>query len=62
MPLVVTSKKELENLKSMFGQTHKQTLLKSPLFVVSQRAVALKKELGFTKKPFVSQNANNEAI
>ena len=62
MPIVVTSNEGLVNLQSMIGQTHQQALLTSPLIVVSQRAVALAKELGFTQKPFVAQNASNEAI
>lgn len=62
MPIVVTSNEGLKNLHSMIGLTHQQSLLTSPLIVVSQRAVALAKELGFTKKPVVAKNASNEGI
>ena len=62
MPIVVTSNEGLNNLHSLIGLTHQQALLTSPLIVVSQRAVTLAKELGFTQKPFVAQNASSEAI
>lgn len=62
MPFVVTSNEGLKNLHSMVGQSHQQSLLTSPLIVVSQRAVTLAKELGFTQIPLVAKNASSDAI
>lgn len=62
MPIVVTSNEGLQNLYSMIDSAHQPALLSSPLIVVSQRAVALAKELGFKQAPVVAKSASNDAI
>lgn len=62
MPIVVTSNEGLKNLTSMVDASHQQSLLTSPLIVVSQRTVDYAKELGFTQKPFVAKSASNEEL
>lgn len=61
-PIVVTSNEGLSNLFAMVGARHRKSLLESPLIVVSQRAVGLAEELGFTQKPMVAKSASNDAI
>ena len=62
MPIVVTSNEGLENLYSMIDSAHQPALLSSPLIVVSQRAAALAKALGFKQAPLVAKSASNDAI
>ncbi|MDT8385217.1 MAG: uroporphyrinogen-III synthase [Gammaproteobacteria bacterium] len=62
VPIVVTSNEGLENLHAMVGESHLQSLLKSPLIVVSQRAVDLAESLGFKQKPVVAKTASDEAL
>lgn len=62
VPIVVTSNEGLENLYAMVGEPHLQSLLKSPLIVVSQRAADLAEALGFKQKPVVAKTASDEAL
>lgn len=62
MPIVVTSNEGLQNLYAMMDSAHRADLLASPLIVVSHRAVALAKDLGFNKEPLVAKSASNDAI
>jgi len=57
----VTSNEGLRNLFDMVGQLGRKWLQKTPLVVVSQRAVDLAQELGFVKDPIVCE-ANDNAI
>jgi len=57
----VTSNEGLRNLFDMVGQLGRKWLQKTPLVVVSQRAVDLAQELDFVKDPIVCE-ANDNAI
>lgn len=59
---VVTSNEGLENLFRMIDEKHQAALLASTLIVMSERAVALAKKLGFTQTPLVVSAATNEAL
>jgi uroporphyrinogen-III synthase len=60
--IVVTSNEGLSNLQTMIDKDHQPDLLASTLVVVSERAVNLALELGFSQKPILAQSASNEAI
>lgn len=60
--IVVTSNEALTNLQELVGPTHQQSLLASPLIVVSQRAADLAEEQGFTQKAIVAKSASNDAL
>lgn len=62
IPIVVASNESLHNLHAMIDDSYQHFLLRSPIIVVSQRAVALANELGFSKVPMVAKNASNDAI
>jgi len=60
--IVCTSNEGLHNLHEMVGPSGQQSLLQTPLIVVSERAADLAQEMGFTSRPLVSSQANDDAI
>ncbi len=60
--IVVTSNEGLHNLTKMVASEYQQNLLTSSLVVVSERALRLASELGFSRKPELANTVSNEAI
>ncbi len=60
--VVTTSNEGLHNLYDMVGQLGRQWLIKSPLVVLSNRAKALARQLGFKNQVIVAPRASDEAI
>ena len=60
--VTVTSNEGLSNLFDMVGQLGRKWLQKTPLLVISNRAVQLAKELGFKSEIIVAEQAGDDAI
>jgi uroporphyrinogen-III synthase len=59
---VVTSNEALRNLYDMVGSLGRQWLRKTPLVVVSERAVALARDLGLTAPVMVAARPDDEGL
>jgi len=59
---IATSNSALENLFKLAGDDGRELLLKLPLLVVGERAVALAKSLGFHNDIIVSKGAGSKAM
>jgi hypothetical protein len=46
----------------MLGPTEQTILLQMPLVVMSQRAVALARELGFAREPVIAKEITTDAL
>lgn len=60
--ITVTSNTSLRNLFELVGKLGQQWLRRTPLVVVSDRAVALAQELGFRDPPILAEGADDEAL
>jgi len=60
--IVVTSNAGLQNLFDIVGPAGQTRLRQTRLIAVSQRAVALARELGFVQPPVVTREAGDQAI
>jgi len=60
--ITCTSNEGLQNLYDMIGETHRDSLLKTTLVVISQRAATLAKQLGFKREPIVVSHMSDDAI
>lgn len=60
--IVVTSNSSLQNLITLVGPSARDWLLQIPLVVMSKRIADFAHNIGFVKRPFVVDNADDEAI
>jgi uroporphyrinogen-III synthase len=59
---IVTSNEGLDNLYRLVGADNRASLLASPLIVVSERARAKARQLGFQQTPILAPAASDDAI
>lgn len=60
--IIVTSNAGLENLVSIVGEPYKQSLIKTPLIVISERMVEKATLLGFKITPVVADQASDQSL
>ena len=60
--ITITSNESLQNLHAMAGPQGWPLLRELRLVVISERQVALARELGFKHRPLVAANASDEAV